>query len=178
MKANEKKVHKFTLNTASLERKFSVYIIIAKGLAMKKDIALYVGKTGDNRMGCNPIISRCGNHFSYNKIHSQMRNKITSYLKNKLLDREYTFLFVHFYDYDDKNLASNKIKIYKINEAERQLNKKVQDLIKDKKYCKLLNKYSGKGVSKKVAHARSLLLDKLDYEKLDLLVDALRENIL
>ena len=36
---------------------------------------LYVGKLGDNRIGCNPVISRIGNHFSYNKIHSQFRNK-------------------------------------------------------------------------------------------------------
>ena len=35
---------------------------------------IYVGKTGDNRAGCNPVISRAGNHFSFNPLHSQMRN--------------------------------------------------------------------------------------------------------
>lgn len=64
--------YKFTLNQECLKRKFSVYVVIAFG---KEDIKLYVGKTGDNREGCNPLISRCGNHFSYNKIHSQVRNK-------------------------------------------------------------------------------------------------------
>lgn len=85
--------HKFTLNPESLKRRFSVYVVIAKG---PHDTKLYAGKTGDNREGCNPIISRCGNHFSYHKIHSQVRNKIGDHE-----DREYTYVFDHFDDYTD-----------------------------------------------------------------------------
>ena len=80
--------YKFKLHPESLKREFSVYVVIAKS---KKDTKLYVGKTGDNRDGCNPIISRCGNHFSYNKIHSQVRNKIHDHEQ-----REYTYIFDHF----------------------------------------------------------------------------------
>ncbi len=53
----------FSLHQESLKRKFAVYVVVAK---LNDDIKLYVGKTGDNREGCNPLISRCGNHFSYN----------------------------------------------------------------------------------------------------------------
>src|ERR1700739_1933196 len=66
----------FTLHRESLKRKYSIYVVVATGA---EDIQLYVGKVGDNRDGCNPLISRCGNHFSYNKIHSQIRNKITDH---------------------------------------------------------------------------------------------------
>ena len=81
-------------------RKFAVYVVVAK---LDSDTHLYVGKTGDNREGCNPMISRCGNHFSYNEIHSQVRNKIPNHE-----DRDYTYVFEHFVDYpkDDKKLGS------------------------------------------------------------------------
>jgi hypothetical protein len=62
-----------------LKREYVVYVVIEKD---KNNIKLYVGKTGDNREGCNPLISRCGNHFSYNKIHSQVRNKIVDHEDN------------------------------------------------------------------------------------------------
>ena len=88
--------HIFKLNRESLKREFSVYVVIVHG---KNDTTLYVGKTGDNREGCNPIISRCGNHFSYNKIHSQVRNKIDGHE-----DYEYTYVFDHFGQYsEDEN---------------------------------------------------------------------------
>ena len=128
--------HKFTLNNESLKRKFAVYVVVAKG---KADTKLYVGKTGDNRDGCNPLISRCGNHFSYNKIHSQIRNKITGY-KN----HEYTYLFEHFDDYS-KDIKKQRKAIDKINEMERWLNWSVQAAIKGRLNCKLLNPYQGKG---------------------------------
>ena len=66
--------HIFKLNSESLKREFSVYVVVAHGT---RGTLLYIGKTGDNREGCNPVISRCGNHFSYNAIHSQIRNKIS-----------------------------------------------------------------------------------------------------
>jgi len=88
--------HTFKLNKESLRREYSVYVVIIHG---NTGTRLYIGKIGDNREGCNPVISRCGNHFSYNKIHSQVRNKIEGYEKY-----EYTYIFDHFGQYsDDEN---------------------------------------------------------------------------
>ena len=51
----------FVVSKPALKRYFSVYIVKATD---RNTTYLYIGKTGDNREGCNPIISRCGNHFS------------------------------------------------------------------------------------------------------------------
>jgi hypothetical protein len=52
------------------KREYSAYIMVATN-RQTQESRLYVGKTGDNRDGCNPVISRAGNHFSFNKLHSQ-----------------------------------------------------------------------------------------------------------
>jgi len=136
--------HKFTLNPESLKRRFAVYVVVARGSA---DTKLYVGKTGDNREGCNPVISRCGNHFSYNKVHSQVRNKIRGHE-----DREYTYIFEHFdeYHHDPKE---RRRAIDRINEMERWLNQEVQRAIHKMKHCQLLNPFSGSAYVP--AHERS-----------------------
>ncbi|MBL3529650.1 MAG: hypothetical protein JMN27_18325 [gamma proteobacterium endosymbiont of Lamellibrachia anaximandri] len=132
--------HTFKLNKESLKREFSVYVVIVHG---NKDDTLYVGKTGDNREGCNPIISRCGNHFSYNKIHSQIRNKIDNHE-----DCEYTYIFDHFGEYSD-NKTIRKKQIDEINEMERWLNKEIQEVSKKYKQCTVANPYKGTGYVKK-----------------------------
>lgn len=137
--------HKFTLNPESLKRRFSVYVVIAKG---PHDTKLYAGKAGDNREGCSPIISRCGNHFSYNKIHSQVRNKIGDHE-----DREYTYVFDHFDDYTD-DIAKRREAIDRINEMERWLIEQVQELVKDAADTELLNPYSGNGDVRKPERAK------------------------
>ena len=126
--------HKFTLNPESLKRRFAVYVVAAKG---RRDTKLYVGKTGDNRDGCNPVISRCGNHFSYNKVHSQVRNKITDHEA-----RQYTYIFDHFDKYHRDRQKRRKA-IDRINEMERWLNEEVQEAIRNIKHCQLLNPFSG-----------------------------------
>jgi len=124
--------YKFMLSPESLKRKFSVYVVIAKG---ERDVKLYVGKTGDNREGCNPLISRCGNHFSYNKIHSQVRNKLADHES-----RTYTYIFDHFDEYiDDEDKRRESIN--RINEMERWLNEKIQERIYGLDKCELLNPY-------------------------------------
>src|SRR3972149_8288037 len=45
--------HSFEINPEALRRQFSVYVVIAQGDGKS---LLYVGKTGDNREGCNPLI--------------------------------------------------------------------------------------------------------------------------
>lgn len=57
--------YQITLDKEALQRYLSVYCSIA---SKEKQINLYVGKTGDNREGCNPIISRIGNHFHITKF--------------------------------------------------------------------------------------------------------------
>lgn len=128
--------HKFTLNPYSLKRQFAVYVVIAKG---NVDTKLYVGKTGDNREGCNPVISRCGNHFSYNKIHSQVRNKILDHEH-----REYTYVFDHFDEYSD-DIDERREAIDRINEMERWLNQEIQGLVDGADDTELLNRHTGKG---------------------------------
>lgn len=127
--------YKFTLHRESLKRRLAVYVVIAKG---PTDIKIYVGKTGDNRDGCNPIISRCGNHFSYNKIHSQVRNKIPDYEH-----REYTYVFDHFDEYTE-DPRQRREAIERINEIERCLNEKLQSKLANARSCTILNPFSGK----------------------------------
>lgn len=128
--------YKFTVHPESLKRRFAVYVVIAKGTG---DTKLYVGKTGDNREGCNPVISRCGNHFSYNKIHSQVRNKIPEHEC-----REYTYVFDHFDEYSD-DVSQRRDAINKINEMERWLNEEIQGLVHGAVDMELLNPNSGNG---------------------------------
>lgn len=42
----------FSIEKESLKRKFAVYVVVAKS---DVDVRLYVGKTEDNRDGCNPF---------------------------------------------------------------------------------------------------------------------------
>lgn len=126
----------FTLHKESLKRKFAVYVVVAKSI---NDTKLYVGKTGDNNDGCNPLISRCGNHFSYNKMHSQVRNYLDDHE-----DRDYTYIFDHFDDYPDDSVARRAC-IDNINEMERWLNEEIQNAIQEKKKFKLLNPFGGMG---------------------------------
>ena len=127
--------HIFHLNRESLKRKFAVYVVVSKA---ESQIDLYVGKVGDNREGCNPLISRCGNHFSYNKVHSQVRNKFTEHE-----NRDYIYVFEHFDDYSEI-LDDRRVSIDKINEMERWLNQEIQKAISGRIKVTLLNPYLGK----------------------------------
>ena len=132
--------HTFELNSEALKRQFAVYVVIATD---GETFDLYVGKTGDNREGCNPLISRCGNHFSYNKIHSQVRNKIPDHEL-----KEYTYVFDHFGEYSE-NEEVRKPLVDLINEMERHLNEEICNLAKRLSGCHIHNPFSGKHVSKK-----------------------------
>lgn len=123
---------KFTIEPQALKRRYGVYVVVAKS---DDGIQLYVGKTGDNREGCNPIISRCGNHFSYNKIHSQVRNKLEAHE-----DWSYTYIFDHFDEYPDEEDA-RRVCIDRINEMERWLNQLMQNEVKDIDGVEVLNPF-------------------------------------
>ena len=126
----------FEINAHALKRHFSVYVVIAQGDGQS---LLYIGKTGDNREGCNPLISRCGNHFSYNDIHSQVRNKIPAHEQWK-----YTYVFDHFDEYCEE-LDERRLRIDRINEMERWLNIMVQEAVGAYENVKVLNPYLGRG---------------------------------
>jgi hypothetical protein len=102
-------------------RDYAVYVMVARR-RQTGDALLYVGKTGDNKEGCNPVISRAGNHFSFNKIHSQMRNKLPAHPE----EYDFDFFYTTFGCYVDPKLS--RAGIDAINEMERQLNKMAQAL--------------------------------------------------
>lgn len=159
----------FTLNKESIKRKFAVYVVIAKS---EKNTKLYVGKTGDNNDGCNPIISRCGNHFSYNKTHSQVRNKLDDHEH-----REYTYVFDHFDDYhDDKD--ARRACVDRINEMERWLIEKMKALAASKINVILLNEYQGTGylsTEEKIKRASFRTLPA--QEKIEALVASVEDKV-
>lgn len=133
---------------------------------------LYVGKTGDNREGCNPIISRCGNHFSYNKIHSQVRNKLKDHEA-----RDYTYVFDHFGEYF-KDKKKRQSSIDEINEMERWLNQEVQKSIKSVNNCTLVNAFSAKGyVSKKEQEKRKSFRTDTNKFKVEGIVTGVMEEL-
>ena len=97
-------------------QEWAVYVIVVVNETKKR--LFYIGKTGDNRDGCNPIISRIGNHLSHNKIHSQIRNKIKDPTKVN-----FRIAYSTFGKYEKKNHETGRIKI---NQLERELNKLMQ----------------------------------------------------
>ena len=111
------------------------------------------GKVGDNRDGCNPVISRVGNHFSHNKIHSQIRNRI-----GNTENYDYEYFYCHFGAYEtDKTLRIKSRE--KTNELERELNRMVQQRM-DINQFELLNPYKGNHISKTKKTERSELINE------------------
>lgn len=113
------KIYQFNIPGHSTRREWAVYVIVASNDIDKRKF-LYVGKVGDNNSGCNPMISRIGNHFSYNKIHSQIRNKIGEITT----DFDYQVHYTTFGQYDINTHQTGRLKI---NEVERRLNMFIQD---------------------------------------------------
>lgn len=159
----------FTVTKEALKRSFAVYVVKAQ---KAQKIYLYVGKTGDNREGCNPLISRCGNHFSYNKIHSQIRNKIPNHE-----EYEYKYYFDHFGNYSMQ--SSNRQSIDLINEMERWLNQLVQEMISnlDSEKVELLNVYKGVSANRAVCEERQRFRNKRRQNKLTKIIEVLRADI-
>jgi len=156
-------IYSFIVEPEALKRYYSLYVVVATSSNRKK-IKIYSGKTGDNREGCNPVISRCGNHFSYNKIHSQVRNKIFNHEN---------FFFKYFFTHFDK--YSNYIdrhKIDKINELERILLKKIETEFSSYNFIELLNTFKGK-YQKKFNNFHT----KKSLKKIDKLINTVKEYI-
>ncbi len=158
----------FHLHRESLKRKFAVYVVIAKA---NDYIDLYVGKVGDNRTGCNPLISRCGNHFSYNSIHSQIRNKIADHEM-----RDYTYVFEHFDDYMD-NPETRRDAINRTNEMERWVNQAIQEIVARHSHIGLLNPYIGKRhlIAEERTRRAAFRMDDVNRAKVEALAAAVLE---
>jgi hypothetical protein len=113
------------------------------------EVRLYVGKTGDNFAGCNPVISRAGNHFSFNKIHSQMRNHLHPEAPAEF---DFDYFYTTFDAYNQHSRSKGSVDV--INEMERRLNRLIQESFEER----LLNPYGGKYVSRAVRPQRDLLV--------------------
>jgi hypothetical protein len=79
----------------STKREWAVYLFIASPINGIVDKKIDVGKVGDTREECNPVISRVENHFSHNKIHSQIRNNI-----GETDEYKYEYFYCHFGQYE------------------------------------------------------------------------------
>lgn len=158
-------VHSFHVPGEATRREYAVYVIVAQH-RVSCDVLFYVGKTGDNREGCNPMISRAGNHLSFNRIHSQSRNFFGS-----PEEYDFEFFFTTFGHYVPPSRSRDGIEL--VNEMERQLNQLVQrELGRDNVVNPLmLNGYVPKG--QREIRAR---LDTADRKsQLEQLISAVKE---
>lgn len=131
----------FKVPGESTKRDLAVYVVVANN----RDTFtrhLYIGKTGDNREGCNPVISRAGNHFSFNKVHSQVRNKLVS--QGPVDQFDYDYFYVSFGSYDPP--TKRKALVALVNEMERQTNLALQELVSKVQNVSVLNPYKGTSV--------------------------------
>ncbi len=162
-----KRISSFKITGHSTKREWAVYLIVAiSQIDNKSPKLIYVGKVGDNRDGCNPVISRVGNHFSFNKIHSQIRNRIDKIGKTE--DFDYEYYYAHFGEYNENSKIEDR---NKINELERRLNKIIQDYTKDSNEFELLNVYKGSSINQKMKDSRAKLVNDSDIKILNELVN-------
>lgn len=155
----------FKIPGHATKRKWAVYIFKAVPHNSSATTKLYVGKVGDNRAGCNPVISRVGNHFSHNKIHSQIRNKIQT-----PEEYDYEYYYCHFDEYDEDCPERSETR-EKVNELERELNRQIQERIGSLEKIQLLNPLKGTGyISKMEKEKREELLLPAEVGMLEQLV--------
>jgi hypothetical protein len=137
----------FHIPGGATRREYAVYVMVARRRTTGR-MHLYVGKTGDNKEGCNPVISRAGNHFSFNTIHSQMRNHLPAHPEAF----DFDFFYTTFGEYVDPKVS--RVGIDAVNEMERQLNR----LVQVDHAALLLNKYEARTKLRRyVRDARAML---------------------
>lgn len=161
--------YQFDIPAHSTQRNWAVYAIVALDLKTQNKL-LYVGKVGDNRAGCNPMISRIGNHFSFNKIHSQFRNYLDKFDRNPdQFDYSVHYLAIEPYE---QSTHENLREI--INEAERFLNLTIQN--HNLKTLTLLNPFTGKYLSKTESARREKILTKDERKEIVEFVEEIKKK--
>ena len=156
-------VFHFHIPGEAAQREYAVYLIAARH-RISNCLRFYVGKTGDNREGCNPIISRAGNHLSFNPIHSQSRNHLGS-----PEEYDFEFFFTTFGPYVPPSESRAGIEL--VNEMERQLN-----LLAQKELGEIVNPLKLTGyVSKAERNKRSLFVTNERTTQLQQLLSAVKE---
>src|SRR6266545_1905095 len=125
----------FRIPGDATRRDYAVYIMVATHRSAGER-QCYVGKTGDNRVGCNPVISRAGNHFSFNKKHSQMRNQLEEEGPEKY---DFDYFYTTFGTYECSSQGRESLDL--INEMERRLNGLAQEAFG----AAVIKPYLGKG---------------------------------
>lgn len=101
-------IHHFRVPGEATTREYAVYLMVATHRDTKRQ-RVYVGKTGDNFDGCNPIISRAGNHLSFNKLHSQTRNHI-----GNPEDHDFDFFYTTFGVYTPKSESREGLSVINV----------------------------------------------------------------
>jgi hypothetical protein len=168
-------VYRFTVPGHSTRREFAVYVVVARR-PDTRDFFVYVGKTGDNRDGCNPVISRAGNHFSHNKVHSQVRNKIVDKDgEPHLYDYEYFYVTFNAYGISGE---SRKSSVDVVNEMERATNRELTRRLATSSTTRHLNEYKGIGyVPSAEREARRRLMTPDRLRLVTALVDSVMEYV-
>jgi hypothetical protein len=161
-------VHELFIPGDATRRQYAVYLIVIQERAARRTAAVYVGKVGDNREGCNPVASRIGNHLSFNKVHSQTRN-----LVNATADYDYRVFFAFFGEYVDPKTSRAGISL--VNEMERELNRRAQEAFGSL----VANPWKGTGSVNRVERARRAAMHTLETgQVLDAIIEAARTHVL
>jgi hypothetical protein len=156
----------FHIPGEAVRREYAVYLIVACH-RISKILRFYVGKTGDNREGCNPIISRAGNHLSFNPIHSQSRNHLRS-----PEEYDFEFFFTTFGPYVSPKVSRAGIEL--VNEMERQLN-----ILAQKELGEIVNPLKLTSyVSKTDREKRKALLTYDRMSQLQVLIEAVKGSLI
>jgi hypothetical protein len=138
----------FVVPGHSIRRSFSVYVVVAEPHENGSPLKIYVGKTGDNRSGCNSVITRFGVHVSFVRDAPLRKN----HFKEELPNFDYRIFYAHFDIYDADSPARDPIDA--INEMERALNQIAQEKAGEPSRYEVVNPYKGKGYCSREKRAK------------------------
>jgi hypothetical protein len=158
------------VSAEATRREYAVYVMVARHRAAK-NVKLYIGKTGDNREGCNPVISRVGNHLSFNPLPAQSRNHL-----GDPEHYDFDFFFTSFGPYVPPSRSRSGIDL--VNEMERQLNFLAQETLAQETLGKIMNPLkSSRYIPPEEKDRRNRLVTPRRMDKLNELIKTVRRFI-